>query len=306
MCRPCIVRIQLFFAALAAVAYATPVHAQRTVLDSVRIDDSTVVHAITLTNGSRIVGRIRSVTPDSVRIVSSAVSTTVARSTVREVRQFPATAMRNGELWLENPHATRLIFAPTGIPLRKGEGYFADFWIFLLSTAVGVTDKFTIGGGMTLIPGLSIEKNVFYLLPKYTVVDRPSLKFAVGALAAHVGVSDDDAFSPEGSRSLGVLYGVATTGSRERNLSLGAGWGYVGGTLEKTPVITLGGQHRVSRRIVLISDNWILPFDGDASGVISYGIRFIGEKIAVDLALANSPDDFIFPGIPLLGFAIKY
>ena len=134
--------------------------------------------------------------------------------------------MRNGELWPEiRIHAADL--RPHGIPLRKGEGYFADFWIFLLSTAVGVTDRFTIGGGMTLIPGLAVENNVFYLLPKYTVVDRPNLKFAVGALAAHLGVNDD-AFGSEGSRSLGVLYGVTTTGSRDSNLSLGAGWGYSG------------------------------------------------------------------------------
>jgi len=102
------------------------------------------------------------------------------------------------------------------------------------------------------------------------------------------------------------LYGVATTGNRESNFSLGVGWGYVGGTLTDRPVVTVGGQHRLSRRIALISENWFLPFDDSNGSVVSYGLRFIGEKIAVDLAFANSLEDAIFPGVPLLGFTFKY
>lgn len=287
------------------VAIARPAAAQRISIDSIRMNDTTVVHSLALTDGSRIVGRITSVTADSVRIASTVASVTVARSTIKQVSQHPASALRNGELWAENPHATRLIFAPTAIPLRKGEGYFSDFWVFLISSAVGVTDRFTIGGGMSLLPGIDIDENIFFLLPKYTVVSQPKFKLAVGALAAHVGFGSNDNGLSTNDRSLGVLYGVATTGSRESNFSLGLGWGYVGGTLSDRPVVTLGGQHRISRRVALISENWILPFD-DTDGVVSFGLRFIGEKIAVDLALATPLKDAIFPGVPLLGFTIKY
>ena len=291
---------------LVGAVWTSPAAAQRTSLDSVRVNDTTVVHAITLIDGSRIVGRITRVSADSVRIASAVASVTVARSMVRQVSQYRATALRNGELWTENPHATRLIFGPTAIPLRKGEGYFSDFWIFLISSAVGVTDRFTIGGGMSLVPGIDLNENIFFLLPKLTVVRRPTFNLAVGGLAAHVGIGSSDSFGRNANRSLGVLYGVATTGTRESNLSLGVGWGYIGGTLSDRPVVTLGGQHRVSRRVALISENWFLPFDGSNGSVVSYGLRFIGEKIAVDLAFANSPQDVIFPGVPLLGFTIKY
>ncbi len=289
---------------LVGTFWASPAAAQRTSLDSVRVNDTTVVHAITLIDGSRIVGRITRVSADSVRIASAVASVTVARSTVRQVSQFRSTALRNGELWTENPHATRLIFAPTAIPLRKGEGYFSDFWIFLVSSAVGVTDRFTVGGGMSLLPGVDLNENIFFVLPKFTVVRRPTFALAVGALAAHLGIGSSDNLGTNTNRSLGVLYGVATTGSRESNLSLGVGWGYVGGTLSDRPVVTVGGQHRVSRRVALISENWFLPFD-DGSAV-SYGLRFIGEKIAVDLAFATPLHDAIFPGVPLLGFTFKY
>ena len=208
-------------------------------------------------------------------------------------------------MWPENPHPTRLIFAPTAIPLRKGEGYISDFWVFFASAAVGVTDRFTIGGGLSLIPSDNFSNNIFYAIPKYAIVSRPKLNVAVGALAVML----PSGFGSKGeSRSLGVLYGVVTKGSRESNLTLGVGMGYVGGTLSNKPVLTLGGQHRVTRRMALISENWLFPLDKGSKALVSYGLRFLGEKVAVDFAFATAVGngDTIFPGIPLLGFAFKF
>ena len=279
-----------------------PVHAQRVALDSIARSDSAVVHALYLTDGTRLVGRITAVTADSVRVVSVSATTMVARAAIREVRQYAADELHNGELWPENPHVSRLIFAPTAIALRKGEAYFADFWIFLVNAGYGVTDRFTIGAGMSIIPGLTITDNLLFVIPKYAVLNQPKLKVALGGLFARVG-----GFS-SGSESVGILYGVATVGSRESNLTLGSGWGYVGDRISDKPVLTLGGQHRVARRIALISENWFFPFQNNSSGLVSYGLRLLGEKISVDFAFANpiSDGNAFFPGIPLLGFAVKF
>ena len=286
---------------------AAPLRAQPVPIDSVRIDDPALVYAVALTNATTLIGRITLVSADSVRVVSSAMTATVARREVRSVRAYPATALHDGVLWPENPHATRLLFAPTAIPLRRGEGYVADFWIFFASAATGITDRFTLGAGMSLFPSDDFTDNLFYALPKYTVVSQPRLKVALGALMASVPWSSND----DGGRrrqSLGILYGVATTGSPESNLTLGAGWGYVGGTLANKPVLTVGGQHRATKRIALISENWFIPFDNGGGGFVSYGVRMLGEKIAVDLAMGSpvGADTFYFPGIPLLGFAFKF
>lgn len=287
---------------------AAPLRAQTVPLDSVRIDDPALVYAVTLSNATTLIGRITLLSADSVRVVSAAMTATVARREVRSVRAYPASALHDGVLWPENPHATRLLFAPTALPLRRGEGYVADFWIFFASAAIGVTDRFTLGAGMSLFPLDNFADNIFYALPKYTVVSQPRLKVALGALMASVPWSSND----DGNRrrqSLGILYGVATTGSPESNLTLGAGWGYVGGTLANKPVITVGGQHRATKRIALISENWFVPFDGnDVGGFVSYGVRMLGDKIAVDLALGSpvGGDTFYFPGVPLLGFAFKF
>jgi hypothetical protein len=293
----------LLVLAVVVVGIAEPCLGQRVPLDSAKIADSSVVQSVRLRDGSVLVGRIVAVWADSVRIRAASGELTVARAAVLDVRQYPAAALRNGELWSETPHSTRLVFSPTAFPLDKGEGYYANFWLFLSSFAVGVSDRFTLGAGLTTVPTENFADNVFYLLPKYTVVSAERIKVALGVMAASVPWDDDE------RRSLGILYGVATTGSRESNFTLGMGWGYVGDNVSDRPVVTLGGVRRFSRRAALITENWLFPFEDEAGGLVSYGLRFLGERMSVDLAFANAfggDSQQFFPGIPLVGFAIKF
>jgi hypothetical protein len=148
---------------------------------------------------------------------------------------------------------------------------------------------------------LSVDDTFFYLLPKYTIIDGDAGKLAVGALAGWLpDFGDDDTER----LSAGLLYGVGTTGNRDSNLSLGLGWGYAGGELARRPVVMIGGQGRVSRRISLISENWFIPVDRGTEGVMSYGLRFLGEGLTVDLAFI-SPFD-ASGTVPWLGFAFRF
>ncbi len=66
---------------------------------------------------------------------------------------------------------------------------------------------------------------------------------------------------------------------------------------------------RVGRKWSLITENWIGPIvDDEYRGIYSYGIRFFGEKIAVDLAFLNNTDIFkeIAIGIPYIDFVVKF
>ncbi len=297
-------RSRAFAAILTCTLLSQKAAAQRVSMDSLRLNDSTSVYRFVLSDGSKVVGQIGMISADSIRVRSSTSSTTIARTSVREVRVYPASAVRNGELWLENPHATRLFFSPTAIPLRKGENYFSDFWVFLLSGAHGVTDRFTLGVGGTIIPGIDLTQNVIYLLPKYTVVNASQVKLAVGGLLASVP------YSEKTRKSMGLLYGVGTLGSRENNLTLGTGFGYIGNRFTSTPVITLGGQARVSKHIALLTENWFDTSGSDLTGFATYGLRALSEEFAVDFGFGLPIDpggsSMKFPGVPLLGFSVRY
>jgi hypothetical protein len=159
--------------------------------------------------------------------------------------------------------------------LRKGEGYFSDAYVFFPSFQGGLSDRVTIGGGASLVPGLSIDEQLFYFTPKVGIVASDRLNIAVGALVAGAGsISDAGPF--------GIGYGVATFGGEDANLTAGAGFGFARSSTSAA-VLMLGGSTRVSRNIALVSENYLYTGRG-STPLVSGGIRFLGEKLAVDLA----------------------
>lgn len=223
----------------------------------------------------------------------------VPRSQVVQQRMV---ALRvSGEVWDEDPNATRLFFTSTARPLAKGEGYISSFMLFFPFVAYGVTDRITIAGGTPILPGLMGE--VFYVAPKVTLVNRPRSSFAVGALGLFV--TEEVA---EGS--VGILYGSGTFGSADNAVTLGAGWGYAATTdysgISNDPVFMLGGERRVSRRVKLITENW-LGFGGDeVGGFVSGGFRFIGERLSADLGFGGMLGTESACCIPLVNFVYSF
>lgn len=281
---------------------AAPLPAQRVSLDSVSLSDSAVRHVVRLRDGSTLVGQITAISRDSIRLRLGQGEVSLVRTGIAEVRQVPASQLRNGEYWFENPHYTRLLFSSTAIPLEKGTGYYSNAWLFAHAFAVGVTDRFTLGGGATTIPSIAFTDNLFYLLPKYTIIDRDRTRVALGALLGFFPFEND---ASEQLTSGGLLYAVGTTGNRESNVSAGVAWGYVDGEITSTPGVMVGGQGRVSRRVSLISENWFIPVGGRTEGVVSFGFRFLGENLSVDLAwitLLGSAE----VSVPWLGFAFRF
>ena len=293
----------LWIGLLICAGAALPVQGQRVSLDSVSVADTAVRHVVRLRDGSSLVGRILSVTPDSIRVRLAQGEVTLSRGGIAQVQQVAPASIKNGVYWFENPHATRLLLSSTAFPMEKGTGYYSNTWLALHTFATGLTDRFTLGGGLAWFPGVGLDETFYYVLPKYTVVNRDRTKLAIGALAALIpqGAGDDDGVPA----SIGILYGVGTTGSRDSNLSLGLGWGYQGNDFGKNPVVMIGGQHRFHRRMSLISENWFVPIDGETEGVVSYGLRFLGESITVDLAWVSVLGEE-FNGIPWLGFAFRF
>ncbi len=281
------------------LAIGTAAEAQRIPIDSVNLADTTHRHALRLRDGTTLTGRIVALTADSVRVRLNAGEMAIDRTAVVEVQLLDAGRFRGGKYWFENPHATRLLFSSTAFPLEKGTGYYSNTWLALHTFATGLTARFTLGGGLAWFPGVPLDETFYYLLPKYTVVNGNRSKLAVGALVGLLpfGGSDD-------RTSAGLLYAVGTTGSKDSNLSAGLGWGYAGDELARNPVAMVGGQGRLSRRISFISENWIFPIDGETEGIYSYGLRFLGEGLTVDLAFVSLLGEN--GAIPWLGFAFRF
>jgi hypothetical protein len=295
--------IALTLAVAALVALPRAASAQDPVVRDTATTDSTRMYVLRTRDGSLFVGRLSRATIDSVYFVSAGGPITVPRSAVLELRQLGRGAMRAGVYWPANPGDTRLFFAPTGRMLEKGEGYFSDTWLFFLNFVGGVTSRVTFGGGFSIFP-VGFENNIFYLTPKVGLVQSSNFNLAAGALIGFAGFGSFDD-SGEDIGSFGIVYGVGTGGSPDASFSLGLGFGYGGGGFGEDPILMFGGEKRVSRRVSLLSENYLVA--GITDGLLlSYGLRFFGDRLSVDLAFINIPSDPIFPGVPYVAFAVKF
>jgi hypothetical protein len=291
-------RLKLSVAALIIAATSllasTPLRAQATARqrDELSHIDSTRVIAITTLDGSTFVGRIVAVHPESVEMQTSGGRVTVAFATMRPL----ATIGQPGrEGWFENPNKTRLFFAPTGQMLKKGEGYFSDYELFFPGVAYGLTDNVSIGGGVSLFPA-GIDEQLFYITPKVGFSPSPKLHLAVGAIASTV---------PGDNSNVGAVYGVGTVGDGDASVTSGIAYGFAGSDFTSEFAVLVGGEKRLTSRIGIVSENYFVP-SSIGKPIVSGGVRFMSEKLTVDLALFNAPSDPIFPGIPWVSFVYKF
>lgn len=237
---------------------------------------------VRLRDGSVLYGRVVEETPERIVVVTvNGLRLEVPRAQVESIRVSAGRSVE-GAFWAEDPNSTRLFFTSTARPLKKGDGYVSSFMLFLPLVAYGVTDRLTIAGGTPILPELF--GRMWYFAPKYTVAKRERSAFAVGAL----GFVLPEDFADNGS--VGIMYGAGTWGSRDRAITAGAGWGYVwaSGTsgVSNDPVIMLGGETRVSRRVKLITENWMFT-SGQTEGFVSGGVRFIGDRLSADLGVGG-------------------
>jgi hypothetical protein len=267
----------------------------------IKIPDSTEIQIVTLKDGSVIVGRTTSVSDSVIVFRAEMGEINIPISKIKEIREEPLSAMKKGSYWFPNPNATRLFFAPTGWMLKKGQGYFCDYYLFFPGFSYGITDNISLGGGVSIFPGLSMSNQAYFFTPKIGLATSPKTELSLGALIISIPVEIDDVHIP----TFGVLYGVGSYGSPDGSVSAGLGYGFAGSRFAPKPVAMIGGEKRLSRRISLLTENWVLP--GVDNPIISYGARFFGENISVDLGFfSGTGPNFFFPGIPWIDFVFNF
>jgi len=270
------------------------------VKSNLNIPDSKQVQIITTYDKSTLIGRIVKIGEQEIQFKTEFGEITIPIQKIKSVEVVPISSIKGGIYWFPNPNATRLYFAPTARMLKQGEGYFSDYYLFFPGISYGITDNVTIGGGISLIPWIGIDKQLFYFTPKVGLKATKNFNFATGALIIKVPDSSDD-----DSPIVGILYGVSTFGTPDGSITAGIGYGFVGSDLAEKPMFMIGGEKRLSRRMAFVTENWILP--GVDQPLISYGMRFMGEKMSFDLALWNIlSEDIFFPGMPYVDFVFNF
>jgi hypothetical protein len=230
-------------------------------------------------------------------------------SSIQELELLNKDDFHQGVYWFKNPHATRYFFAPSAFNLDKGEGYYQNTYLFLNSFNVGVTNHFSIGGGMEFLSmfGSTASEDgfnpIFFLTPKLSFQAAQNFHYGFGVFYVNV----PELFS-EDREGGGIAYTMGTYGKENRNVTVGTGFGFTASGFSDKPIFTLCATSRFARRTAFVTENWIIYNGLNSYGLFSYGLRFFGEKIAVDLGFINNKDIYksILPGIPYVDFTVKF
>jgi hypothetical protein len=221
----------------------------------------------------------------------------------------------NGEIWFQDPNRTRYLYAPSAMMLRRGEGYFSQKELFFTSMNYGVTDFLSVqagavlpawlmSGGANFIGGLKLGGSV---------TDRLHLAAGAQALVLPSNILG-------GTRNMvstaGLVFGMATYGTPDAHLSLGVGTPFIfddPGTevLPGDVLVTVNGNLRVSQRLALVTENWLIPTvfarhpERAYPMVNSLALRIFGERWAVDLGAVHVSQLPAVP-IPWLDFTYNF
>jgi hypothetical protein len=260
------------------------------------------LYRVETTSGQTLIGTIVSKTDDTVVLDTRELGEVrLDRSTVARLTQIDPDRLRDGQYWYPNPQSTRYFFAPNALGIPQGEGYYQNTWVLLNNVNYGVSDHFSVGGGTVPLFLFGAEIVPVWILPKVSFSGpRDQVHLAGGAVLGGV-------FGDEGGGGASLLYGSATIGSRDRNATLGVGYGYADGSLTETPAVNLSGMTRVGQSLYLLTENYIFP-GPETTAVVSAGVRWAPENVAVDFALfrpLSGGSDGAF-ALPWLGVTLPF
>jgi hypothetical protein len=253
---------------------------QTMALSQVNVPDTqSKKYMITLKDGSTMQGTIVSENQQEIVLSTENIGTiTIKKDQIKSKIYLDSSNFKNGKYWFPNPNYSRYFISP-GIQLNKGDGYYQNVDLSINTVSYGITNFFSIGGGVELYSTL-LGQPIFILMPKLGFEITKSFWIGGGILY----INSAGALGDFGG--LGIAYGTATYGNTNNNITAGIGWGYFDTKWSDKPVITISGMTRISRRFGLVTENWFVP----NYSIFTYGVRFIGEKISVDIGLVNSKD----------------
>jgi hypothetical protein len=221
----------------------------------------------------------------------------IPRERVASVQRMKGT-LEFGEFWPADPNSSRLFFSATGRNLPAGSGSFNAYYGLLPFAAVGVTDRFTIAGGTPLFFGGGGGRLV-YLAPKLQVIRTDRVQVGAGVLALH--------FTGDSESGSYLAYSVATVGSTPHSgVTMGVGLGRTEGRWSSNPALMLGADHRTSKRTKLITENYLFTGGSSSFGLLSGGVRIMGERLSADLALVAPVDGSVEVLFPMVNFSVGW
>ncbi|MCK5730923.1 MAG: hypothetical protein KAH68_07605, partial [Draconibacterium sp.] len=257
--------------------------------------------SIETTDGNEFLGEI--IKEDSKSIVLKTRKLgelTISKSDIKSRKEVEFQQIKEGKYWFGNPQSTRYFWSPNGYGLKKGEGYYQNIWVLWNQFSYGLSDNFSVGGGVVPLFLFGGAPTPVFATAKFSVpIVENKVNIGGGAIVGTVLGQEETGF--------GILYGLSTFGTPDNNLSFGLGYGFAGGGWTTSPLINVNGMFRVTSRGYFITENYYINIDGESAIFLSLGGRWIIKKAALDYGLIFPIIEGVgFFAFPWLGFTIPF
>ena len=184
--------------------------------------------------------------------------------------------------------ATRYFFAPSALPLKKGEGYGTFSLLTGGNMSYGLSDNAIVGMTATWLgAGLSAKRS-------FRLNDDTHASVG-GMFQMSFGTGEPTVFP----------FVNVTKGDENRNVTVGAGYLFGDGGDINSPMLNFSGCLQVSERLWLMSENYIFfnPVFFPANSVVSVGGRMAkpdkSRLFEVAVMFLNINDDLVDGAVPL-------
>jgi hypothetical protein len=257
---------------------------------------------IETTDGNEYIGVITEQNAQKIRLKTEKLGEiTILTTDIKSISEVAQIKAKDGTYWLDNPQSTRYFWSPNGYNLKKGDGYYQNVWILFNQAVYGFTDHFSGGIGVMPLFLFGGSPTPAWITLKYSVpVVKNKLNLGAGALVGTViGVE---------KTSFGILYGIATFGSKDKNLNIGMGWGFAGGKMAKNPTINISGMIRTGPKGYFITENYFIGTTDNFAVLMSIGGRRIIKHTGLDFGafIPLGADIGSFVIVPWLGFTVPF
>jgi len=253
-------------------------------------------------DGNEYIGTVQEKTADKIRLKTEKLGEiTILSTDIKRISEVTQAIAKDGTYWLDNPQATRYFWAPNGYNLKKGEGYYQNVWVFFNQAVYGFTDHLSAGVGVVPLFLFAGAPTPVWITAKFSlpVVEN---KFNVGA-GALVGT-----VIGESNTGFGILYGISTIGSKDKNLNIGLGWAFAGGEMAKNPTVNISAMIRTGPKGYFITENYFIGTTDEFVVMMMIGGRRIIKRVGLDfgavIPISSEMDGFVVA--PWLGFTIPF
>ena len=260
--------------------------------------DTVLMQRIETKDGNEFIGTITYEDSEHIKILTENLGEiTIPVSFIKSREKFSPARIKEGKAWVQNYQDARYFWCPNGYGLNRGEAYYQNIWLFYNQVSYGVTRNFSVGAGIIPLFLIAGTPTPVWIVPKVSIpVVKNKFNMGVGALVGTVLGAEKSTF--------GILFGTGTFGSRDNNVTLGIGYGFVADGWAEKPMINLSGMFRLSPKTYLLSENYYINADGENILIFILGGRTITKRIGIDYGLLIPTSIGKFIAIPWLGLTV--